>query len=70
MPRGRKADAIWEATRAVELLPVSKDAMDGADRLEDLAFVYALVGERDLASTQLERLLAIQSNVCVPLLRV
>jgi len=50
---GRKNDAIQEGTRAVALVPVSKDAIDGADLILDLAVIYAWTGEKDLALKQL-----------------
>jgi hypothetical protein len=50
---GRKDDALREGQRAVELLPVEKDAMDGSAMIEYLAMIAAWVGERDLACEQL-----------------
>jgi len=50
---GRKDDAFREGQRAVELLPVEKDAMDGSAMIEYLAMIAAWVGERDLACEQL-----------------
>jgi tetratricopeptide (TPR) repeat protein len=50
---GRKDDAIREARRAVELVPISKDAIDGADMILNLAVIYARTGEKDLALRQL-----------------
>jgi tetratricopeptide (TPR) repeat protein len=50
---GRKDEAIQEGTRAVALVPVSKDAIDGADLILDLAVIYAWTGEKDLALKQL-----------------
>ena len=49
----RKEDSIKEARRAVEILPISKDAMDGPGVLANLAVVYAWTGEPDLAFEQL-----------------
>jgi TolB-like protein/class 3 adenylate cyclase/Flp pilus assembly protein TadD len=46
---GHKNDAIAEGRRACELLPVAKDAMDGPSFLNNLALIYAWVGEKDLA---------------------
>ncbi len=54
---GRKADAIREGRRAVELKPESKDAVDGAIMNCYLALIYARVGENDLAIPLIERLL-------------
>ena len=53
---GRKEDAIRESRRAVELLPESTDAVNGAELASDLALVYALTGEVDQALTLIERL--------------
>ena len=51
---GHKEDAIREGRRAVELLPVSKNAIDGAQLLlKYLALIYAWTGEKDLAFQQL-----------------
>jgi TolB-like protein/class 3 adenylate cyclase/Tfp pilus assembly protein PilF len=50
---GRKDDAIREGERAVALVPVSKDAIDGADFILNLAVIYAWTGEKDLALKQL-----------------
>jgi TolB-like protein/tRNA A-37 threonylcarbamoyl transferase component Bud32/Flp pilus assembly protein TadD len=54
---GHKEDAIREGRRAVELLPVTKDAMAGRAVLTNLAIIYAWTGEKDLALKQLEDLL-------------
>lgn len=53
---GRKGDAIAEAKHAVEMLPISKDAVDGPDVLKNLAVVYAWTNEPDLAFSQLDTL--------------
>jgi TolB-like protein/Tfp pilus assembly protein PilF len=49
----RKEDSIKEARRAVEILPISKDAMDGPGVLANLAVAYAWTDEPDLAFEQL-----------------
>ena len=67
---GRKADALREGTRAVEMLPVSRDAIDGGEMQEDMAYVETLVGEADAAITRLAYLLTIPSDISIPLLRV
>ncbi len=66
----RKEDALREGKLAVELLPVSKEAMRGATRVEKLARIYVMVGEYDLAIEQLEYLLSIPSELSIPLLRL
>jgi TolB-like protein/class 3 adenylate cyclase len=50
---GSKEDAIREGRRAVELLPVSKNAIEGYLLIEYLALIYAWTGEKDLAFQQL-----------------
>jgi TolB-like protein/Flp pilus assembly protein TadD len=54
----RKEEAIAEARRAVELEPVSKDALRGPGHQANLALVYARTGETDQAITLIERLLS------------
>jgi serine/threonine protein kinase len=51
---GRKEDAIREARRAVDLMPIGKDSQWGPRQVADLALVYAWTGERDRALEQLE----------------
>jgi serine/threonine protein kinase/Tfp pilus assembly protein PilF len=50
---GRKDDALREGQRAVELLPVEKDEMEGPAMIKYLAMVAAWVGNKDLACEQL-----------------
>jgi TolB-like protein/Tfp pilus assembly protein PilF len=50
---GRKEDALREGRRAVELLPIEKDSLAGADMVFGLAIVYGWTGENDLAFQQL-----------------
>ena len=67
----RKDDAIREGRRAVELLPVSKDALAGPEYVFYLAEIYAVVGEYEEAINRLDYLLSIPSvTVSVPLLRL
>jgi len=49
----QKDEAISEGRRACQLLPVSKDAMDGAALAVNLAQIYAWTGEKDLAIEQI-----------------
>ena len=53
---GRKDEAIAEARRACDLLPLTKDACFGISQLRALAWTYAWVNEPDLAMEQLELL--------------
>jgi serine/threonine protein kinase/tetratricopeptide (TPR) repeat protein len=50
---GRKEDALREGRRAVELLPIAKDTLDGPPLVSNLAWIYAWTGERNLAIEQL-----------------
>ncbi len=50
---GNKEDAIREGRRAVELLPVTKDAIIGPKLVQYLSLTYAWTGEKDLALEQL-----------------
>ena len=58
---GRKEEAIREATRAVELLPIAKDALNGPLLVGYLAAIYAWSGEKDLAVERLEEVTKIPS---------
>jgi TolB-like protein len=51
---GRKEEAIRGALRAVELLPIAKESLNGPTLVANLALVYAWTGERDRALEQLE----------------
>ena len=46
---GRKEEALREGQRAIELLPVEKDSINGAHMIEYFAITAAWVGEKDLA---------------------
>jgi len=50
---GRKEEALREGRRAVELLPVEKDALRGPAVIKYLAMIAAWVGDKDLACQQL-----------------
>ena len=50
---GRKEEALSEGRRAVELLPVEKDALIGPAMIKYLAMIAAWAGEKDLACEQL-----------------
>ena len=51
---GRKEQALREARRAIELLPVQKDAINGPAMIKYLSVVAAWVGENNLACEQIE----------------
>jgi len=50
---GRKEEALREGRRAIELLPVQKDAINGPAMIKYYAMIAAWIGERDLACQQL-----------------
>jgi len=62
---GRKEEAIREGRRAVELLPVARDAVTGPYFQHQLARILILVGEHEQALDQLESLMKIP-NVLSP----
>ena len=55
---GRPVDAIREGERAMQLVPVSKDAGWGALLTANLARIYVLLDEREKAIEQLETVLS------------
>jgi tetratricopeptide (TPR) repeat protein len=67
---GRNADALREAARAAEALPVSKDALLGADVAVDRALAEAHAGAKDLAIEHIRQLLAIPSLLSPAMLRL
>jgi TolB-like protein/Flp pilus assembly protein TadD len=67
---GRKAEAINEGKKAVELLPESQDAFDGPQWTAALAGIYAWVGEHDEAFRLLDHLLTVPSGLTVPALKL
>ncbi len=54
---GRKADAVREGRRAVELVPTTRDGYTGPYLQHQLVRIYILVGENDKALDELEPLL-------------
>jgi len=67
---GNKHDALEHGRRAVELLPIAKDAMAGAEIQRNLAITYAWVGEKELALNQLKEVVGIPSPVSYGQLRL
>jgi len=51
---GRKEAALQEGRRAIELLPVAKDSINGSLMIQYFAVTAAWAGEKDLALQQLE----------------
>ena len=67
---GRKEEAIRAGERAVELLPISKDAYMGTRYVHRLAEIYTIVGEYEAAIDQLEILISVPSRISVHALRL
>jgi tetratricopeptide (TPR) repeat protein len=59
---GRKEDAIREALRAVDLMPIAKDSYWGPGLVTSLALVYAWTGERDRALELLAKVATIPAG--------
>jgi len=66
---GRRDDAVREAERAVELLPVNRDAYVGPHQLFTLAAVHARLGDVEAALPLLEDILTMPSRFSGPMLR-
>jgi len=66
----RKKEAIREGRKAVDLLPVSRDAFTGPHVIGSLAEIYTLVGDHDAAIDQLAYLLSIPSDMTVHILKL
>ena len=64
------ADAVREGERAVALMPPARDAYRGAYRVEDLARIYAMVGNQEAAIQQLDYLLSHPSLISATLLKL
>jgi serine/threonine-protein kinase len=54
---GNKEEAIREGERAVELMPVSKNPIDGVLLMKNLAVIYAWTGQKDRAIERLRELI-------------
>src|SRR6184192_3721248 len=66
----RKEQAIQEGRRACELLPVSKDAIDGVDIAINLAQIYAWTGEKDRAIEQIAAVERVPNTLSYGLLKL
>ena len=52
---GRKEEALREGRRAIELMPMEKDSVNGPHMIEFFAVIAAWVGEKELACEELEK---------------
>ncbi|PYJ89130.1 MAG: hypothetical protein DME71_10725 [Verrucomicrobia bacterium] len=66
----KKEDALKEGQRACELLPTSKDAIDGASLAINLAQIYAWTGEKDRAIEQIAAVERIPNSLSYGLLKL
>ena len=62
---GLKDEAISEGRRAVELLPISRDAFAGTEYAVSLAQIYARAGDNDAAIAQLQKVMAIPAGLSI-----
>ncbi|PYL88476.1 MAG: hypothetical protein DMF14_16570 [Verrucomicrobia bacterium] len=60
---GRKDEALHEGRRAIELLPVKRDAFGGSDMIQFFSIICAWTGEKELALQQLDILTRMPSAV-------
>ena len=67
---GRKEEALRQGRRACELLPISKDAIDGPAFAVNLAQIYAWTGEKDLAIEQIEAVERVPNNLSYGFLKL
>jgi tetratricopeptide (TPR) repeat protein len=56
---GNREEAIRAGKKAIEILPLSKDAFYGVPPQLDMALIYDMLGETDLAMDHLETVLSI-----------
>ncbi|HJT81679.1 MAG TPA: hypothetical protein VJ719_10810 [Chthoniobacterales bacterium] len=60
---GDKQEAVREGRHALELLPITKDAVDGAELVKYLGVIYAWCDQKDLALEQIAATLKIPSTL-------
>jgi serine/threonine-protein kinase len=66
----RKEEALREGRRGCELLPISKDAIDGTDIAINLAQIYAWTGEKDRAIEQIAAVERVPNTLSYGLLKL
>jgi tetratricopeptide (TPR) repeat protein len=67
---GQKGKAIETGAKAVELMPITKDAYFGIYRIEDQAKIFGMVGEYDKALVQIKFLLSHPGPLSVKILQL
>ncbi|MBA3645004.1 MAG: protein kinase [Gemmatimonadaceae bacterium] len=68
--KGDRQRALLEAKKAVDMMPVSRDAVRGPANTVLLAFTAAQVGDADLAVSSLRQALAIPSTISIQQLKI
>jgi serine/threonine-protein kinase len=61
---------VTHGRHATEMLPESKDALDGPKQLATLAQIYALTGEHDHAFALLQRSLTTPAGITLAMLQL
>jgi tetratricopeptide (TPR) repeat protein len=59
---GKKSEAIKYARKATSILPIQKDYLAGPGPIKNLAYIYATVGEDELAIKELEFLSTVKNG--------
>jgi serine/threonine-protein kinase len=67
---GRKEEALREGRRACELMPISKDAIDGVALVANLAQICVWVSEKDRAIEQIAAVERVPSELSYGLLKL
>jgi tetratricopeptide (TPR) repeat protein len=67
---GDSEKAIEHGKRAVQLVPVTKDAINGPLLIEYLSIIYSWTGRKDLAIEELKRAATIPSTINYGVLRL
>jgi tetratricopeptide (TPR) repeat protein len=63
--QGKKNEAILAAKRAIDIYPISIDALDGPNYVYNAAWTYTIVGEKEKAIKQLKYLLSIPAGMII-----
>jgi tetratricopeptide (TPR) repeat protein len=67
---GRNDEALAAAQKAVEIWPIDQHPYFGVTDLQNLALVYTMVGELELAIDTLDRVLSMPDLISIPLLEL
>ena len=68
--QGRHEEALKYVNKAIDMLPVEKDALAGADLRDMRMILYLSIGDLDAALRELEFLMSIPSSVSPAILRM